>query len=147
MQLHRRFYHFSAIVQTNYSKEAFEREDKLKLCKKLILGGCSRILALEVMKISKATFYHWKKRYKNFSLEGLENKSRRPKNLRKSKWTIDDEKLVLKIRKENKLWGKNKISVIIKREYFKSISPSTVGRILSKLVGLGRVRPARFYYG
>ena len=147
MQLHKRFYHFNGIDQTNYSKEAFEREKKLKIYDKLILEGCSRITALEAIQTSKATFYRWKKRYKNSSLEGLENESRKPKNLRKPKWTIGDESLVLKIRKKHRLWGKNKISVIIKREYSKSISASTVGRIISKLVKLGRIRPVRFYYG
>ena len=147
MQLHRRFYHFNGIDQTNYSKKAFEREKKLKMYKKLILGGCLRTLALEAIQTSKATFYRWKKRYKNSSLEGLENESRRPKNLRKPKWTIDDESLVLKIRKKHLLWGKGKISVIIKREYSGSISSSTVGRIISKLVKLGRIKPVKFYFG
>jgi len=45
------------------------------------------------------------------------------------------------------LWGKYKIKVILEREYNKKLSNSTVGRIISKLLKLGQIKPVRFYCG
>jgi hypothetical protein len=71
---------------------------------------------------------------------GLENKNRRPKNILKSEWTQPDEELVFQVRKKYKLWGKNKIATIIKRDYGVQISKSTVGRIISKLLKQGKIK-------
>jgi hypothetical protein len=80
-------------------------------------------------------------------LEGLEDESRRPDNLRKSAWTRKEEKLVYRVRKRFNLWGKYKIAAILSREYNSNLSASTVGRIISKFIAKGKIKPVGFYFG
>ncbi|MFC1842445.1 integrase core domain-containing protein [Candidatus Dependentiae bacterium] len=145
--LHRKFYHIRGIDETAYSKKAYSREKKLRLYKKLVSEGCTQKTALEAIETSKASYYRWKKNYQICGLEGLENESRRPRNLRKSAWTKKDEQLVLKVRKRFKLWGKYKIAAILVREYSVNLSALTVGRIISKFIKKGKIKPVGFYFG
>ena len=55
--------------------------------------------------------------------------------------------MVLKVRKKYKLWGKYKISAILKREYQAKLPVSTVGRIISKHIRNDNIKPVEFYYG
>ena len=80
-------------------------------------------------------------------MEGLENKSRAPLRKRQRQLTEETEKLILQVRKENPIWGKKKIKVILGREYGINISTSTTGRVLTKLVKIGKIMPASFYNG
>ena len=82
--------------------------------------------------ISKRTFYKWKKRYRPYRLETLEDKSRRPKTFRQSKIPVGQIDLVTSLRKKYPVWSKYKLEVILKREYGGSLSASTIGRILKK---------------
>jgi len=145
--LHRKFYHIRGIDKTTYSKKAYDREKNLKLYQKLISEGCSQKTALEAIGISRATYYRWKKNYQIYGLEGLEDESRRPDNLRKSSWTRKDEKLVFRMRKRFNLWGKYKIAAILSREYNSNLSASTVGRIISKFIAKDKIKPVNFYFG
>jgi transposase len=104
----------SIVDESNYSKEAIERRDKIKLFDKLKAEGCKENTILESLKVSRASINRWKRAYKNYGLIGLENKSRKPKRVRTPDWTIQDELLVLEVRRKYKLWGKNKIATIIK---------------------------------
>jgi IS30 family transposase len=79
-------------------------------------------------------------------LVGLEDKSQRPKNVRKPQWTEQDEKLVFEVRKKYKLWGKNKIATIIQRDYGVKIGKSTTGRIISKLLKQGKIKHVWYHY-
>ena len=54
---------------------------------------------------------------------------------------------VLHLRKRYPLWGKRKLWRVLVRERGWTLSESTVGRIVARLVRLGRVKPAAFYYG
>ena len=74
--------------------------------------------------------------------EGLEPKSRRPNNLRKPSWDRNTENLVLKLRKQEPTWGKNKIHRLIVRDHGISITLPTVGRIISKLIATNKVKSA-----
>jgi len=145
--IHKKFYHIRKIDDTAYSKKAYDREKKLKIYQKLISEGCQQRTALEAIGTSRATYYRWNKNYKIYGLEGLEDESRRPNNLRKSTWTKKDQKLVLKARKKYKLWGKYKIAAILLREYGVKMSVSTVGRIISKFIKKGQLKPVGFYIG
>jgi len=145
--LHRKFYHIRGIDETAYSKKAYKRKEKLIIYQKLVSEGCSQKTALEAIGTSRATYYRWKKRYQIYGLAGLENESRRPNNTRKSTWTREEKLLVLKTRKKFKLWGKYKIAAILSREYNTNLSASTVGRIISKLIKNGKIKPVCFYFG
>lgn len=144
---HQKFYQIKRIDERKYSPEAYERYDKIRLFFKLIGDGCKEKTALEAIKTSRATLYRWIKRYQTFNLAGLENESRRPNSTRKKNWTPEIEQLVLTTRGKYPLYGKAKIMVMIKRIYNKTISVSTVGRIIKKLVHKGYLKPVVFYCG
>ena len=54
---------------------------------------------------------------------------------------------MLHLRKRYPLWGKRKLWRVLVRERGWTLSESTVGRIVARLVRLGRVKPVSFYYG
>jgi transposase len=132
--LHKTLYQIGRIDETEYSAEVYERLEKLRLYKKLTEEGCSQETALEALKISRATFYRWKNLYNNEGLTGLERQSKRPIKIRRNTWCADDEQLVLKIRKQYPMWGKNKIATILQREHNKTLSTSTIGRIITRFI-------------
>ena len=59
----------------------------------------------------------------------------------------NQEQQVLHLRKCYPLWGKRKLWRVLVRERGWTLSESTVGRIVARLVRLGRVEPVSFYYG
>jgi len=89
--------------------------------------------------ISRATYYRWKRRYNPKNLKSLENRSKRPKNVRKPSWTLDLIEKVRELRERYPTWGKAKLRVLLKRKNIKT-SVSTVGRILKYLKRRGVLR-------
>jgi len=94
---HKRWYQINKIDGSTYSKEVYERYEKLRLYTKLRTEGCSERIALEASRISRSTYYRWNKRY---SLAGLEVKSKAPKNRRKPIWTQKTERIVVEARRK-----------------------------------------------
>jgi transposase len=93
--------------------------------------------------ISRATYYRWKARYDTKRLGSLENRSKRPKNVRKPKWTWQLAEKVKELRERHPAWGKAKLHVLLLREGTE-VSESTVGRILRYLKRRGAmVEPVR----
>jgi len=136
----------TTIDERVYSKEAIKRLDKIKSFDKFRAEGGTIETILSVLKTSHSSIKRWKRAYKNNGLMGLENKSRKPKNFRKPQWTVEMEMLVWKVRKQYPLWGKNKIAAIIQRDYNKQITGSTAGRIISKFIKQGQIKPVWFHY-
>ena len=66
-------------------------------------------------------------------------KSTRPHNLRKSKISHELVEAVLKIRRAQKTWGKEKIQVAVLEEGF-DVSVSTVGRIITDAINKGLIQ-------
>ena len=60
-------------------------------------------------------------------------RSKRPKNIRKSKFGIEVYNLIKQIRAENKTYGKAKISVILRCDFGVDISESSVRRNMQSL--------------
>ena len=87
------------------------------------------------------------KRYREAGLKGLESGTRAPRGRRICQWTRQQEQQVLHLRKRYPLWGKRKLWRVLVRERGWTLSESTVGRIVARLVRLGRVEPVSFYYG
>ena len=92
----------------------------------------------EIVGISRSTYYRHKKILNNLE-KGLAPPSKKPKNLNKPRWTELHKQLVLKIRRANPTYGKEKIAIILKRDHAQTISQSTVGRILKFLKGKGLI--------
>jgi len=93
----------------------------------------------EILEVSRASIFNWKKRYKAQKEQGLLNKSRTPHKKRTSTQTKELKDLVLMLRKENPTYGKAKIHALLKRDHNLHTSESTVGRILKKLISLGSI--------
>lgn len=92
--------------------------------------------------ISRSTYY-WKKRFDPGNLRSLEDRSRRPRNVRRPKWSVELVEAVKELREQFPRWGKVKLAVLLKGQGFE-VSESTVGRILRYLKHRGVLRePAK----
>jgi transposase InsO family protein len=89
-------------------------------------------LVRETFGISRATLYRWRKQYDPKDWTTLEERSRRPRRVRKPRWTAELTGEVLKLREQYPSWGKNKLVVLLRKGGFDT-SASTVGRILFSL--------------
>ena len=111
--------------------------------------------AIEAFGISRATIYNWKKRIKPKLGAGHHNKtifphldelaplSRRPKNFRQSKIDLWYKKQILLIRRKYPGLGKSKVKPLLDsisaKENRKTISESTIGRIINELKQSGEL--------
>ena len=93
--------------------------------------------------ISRATYYRFKKSLKLLGLKGLEEQSRRPKKVRQSKIPLTTKQIVLNIRRQNPTYGKDKIAIILKRDFAIKLSVSSVGRLIKKFKVEGLIIPSR----
>jgi len=91
---------------------------------------------------SRSSLHDWLKRYRESGPRGLEDRSRRPRRVRQPTWSPEWEAAVLKLRQENRRWGKDVLTPILRRDEGMEISVSMVGRILSSLKRQGRLLPA-----
>ena len=91
--------------------------------------GRNARLACRYFGISPQTFYRWKRRYDSRHLESLEDRSHRPRHLRRPTWSLELAQGVLKLREEYSRWGKDKLTELL-REQGCQVSASMVGRIL-----------------
>ena len=62
------------------------------------------------------THYRWQKRLKEEGPRGLEEKSWRPKNLRRPTWSAELAQEVLDLREQYPRWGKDKLVVLLRRQ-------------------------------
>ena len=129
------------------SQVARFRLEKIKPFKLLQSEGVSVETALTVIQVKRATFYRWYSAFNKLGPRGLEPQSKRPKTIRKSQWSRALEQHILALRRQFPLWGKKTLTTLLRRDYGHRISESTVGRILTKLVRLNKIKPVCFYYG
>ena len=81
--------------------------------------------------IGRMTLYRWLRRFKRSGLIGLNEESRKPKNLRQPTVSWNTVIRIVQLRKRYPAWSKYKIQVLLKREVI-NVSASTVGRILKR---------------
>ena len=81
--------------------------------------------------IGRATLHRWLKRFKYYGVIGLNEQSRKPKNIRKPTTSSNIIIRTVQIRKQYPAWSKYKLKVLLDREGIQT-SVSTVGRILSR---------------
>lgn len=130
----------------NLSIEAQYRYDCIIKYKKLREKGFNEKEALDFIGVKRSTFFNWLSKFNNqcgnlqMKTTELENKSRRPHNIRQANVITHILVLhVLKIRQAEPMYGKEKI----KRELEKDgvfVSVSTVGRILKQLMEKGKIQ-------
>ena len=89
--------------------------------------------------ISESCFWKWKKRYEEIGLVGLENRSKKPKNLRKSEVSPGTIEKIQGLRKLYPNYGKEKIYLLLNE----NLSVSTVGRIIKRYQMFYRARKQR----
>src|SRR5680860_1128386 len=86
----------------------------------------------EIFEINRSTFYRWRKNYKLSRVQSLEDKSRRPHQVRtKVARNHQVEIQVCQIRRKYPYFGKEKIKRILERDDGINISVSSVGRVLT----------------
>lgn len=127
-------------------KIAVEREKKILVYQKLRAEGCCEQTALEAIEMRRSTYYLWQKRYRAEGIFGLIPGSKKPHNVRKAEWS-NIRPVVYQLRKANPCWGKDKIHRLLVRDKQIKTSVSTVGRVIAKLISLGRVLPVRLVSG
>ncbi len=127
--------------------DAIARMKTLKLYRTLKAEGCSSPTCLEAIGWSKATYYRWRSRYQQQGLTGLEALSCRPQRVREPSWSKQQEQQVQHLRLRFPLWAKRKIWKVLSRDQGFTLSISTVGRLLKKLLRLNRIKPVAFYFG
>ena len=82
--------------------------------------------------ISRKTFHKWHKLYHPQDLTTLEEKSRRPKQLRQWQVTREEESRVKALRKKYIRYGKEKLKVIYQREHHQAISSWKIQRVIER---------------
>lgn len=127
-----------------YSDIAKKKFRQLLDFEKLKTAGSSEAVILEVLGLSRTTYYRMKAKYGEYGFAGLEPKTKRPKKIRQTSWSKELEALVLKLRKQEPTWGKNKIHRLLMRDHNITVSLATIGRIISKLIAKNKVKTAYF---
>ncbi len=107
-------------------------EDSVRKWEEAKTGGAAQGISQKYSGISRATYFRRKRILKDLE-RGIAPPAKRPKRLRKPLWGEAEKQKILLIRRENSTYGKEKISVILRRDFGFSISVSTVGRILTHL--------------
>jgi len=126
------FYYFSKHRAVALSAAADQKMQKLKLWEVLKQKGTKDLQISQLLRVSRATLYRWKKRLQQKGPKGLEEKSRRPHHIRRPAWSTELAESVLALREEYPCWGKDKLRVLLARSGWNT-SSSTVGRILVDL--------------
>jgi len=81
--------------------------------------------------LGRATLHRWLKRFKYYGVIGLNEQSRKPKNIRKPTTSSNIIIRIVQIRRQYPAWSKYKIKVLLEREGIQ-VSASTVGRIFKR---------------
>lgn len=139
--LHKNIYKLYGYARTQECLDVYRQKyiNQVKKWEKLKAEGVSDKLCQEFAGISRASFYRLKKILKELE-RGITPPSKRPKKINKPRWTEAHKQLVLKIRRENPTYGRQKIAIILKRDHAQTISESTVGRILTFLSSKGLIQ-------
>jgi transposase InsO family protein len=109
------------------------------------LHGNNARLTCRYFGISPQTFYRWKARYNPKVPETLEDRSHRPKRVRRPIWRLDQVEAVLGLRQTYPRWGKDKLAVLLK-EQGHALSSSMIGRILRYLRSSGQLKEPKPHY-
>ena len=132
----RSFYYVARHGPIELSPKAADRLRWLKAWRALTQRGLTSREAAEALRLPRSTLYRWQRRLKLEGLQGLEDRSRRPKRMRQRQWGADLAVQVRRLRESCHGWGKDKLAPLL-WEDGETISISTVGRILKHLEARG----------
>jgi putative transposase len=135
----RSFFCIARHAPVELSPKAQERLRLLQAGRRLHQRGISWAEAAEVVGVSRASLYRWERRLEREGLRGLEERSRRPKRVRRPLWSEELVGAVRRLREKYPRWGKETLAVLLKREGYPG-SASTVGRILRQLKSRGQLK-------
>jgi transposase InsO family protein len=109
----------------------------------MILWDHNRDAALtrKVFGASRASLYRWRKRWIPSDPSSLEDRSSRPRRVRRPAWSDELVEAVLTLRQQYPRWGKDKLVRLV-HDAGHTTSTSTVGRILNQLKQTGRLTEA-----
>jgi putative transposase len=122
----------SRIAAKSLSNEAVLRLDAVRRWRRARAAGLSAGDAAQAIGVSRASLYRWVKQ--------AEPRSRRPRQLRRPRWSPALAMAVEELRGDNPMWGKRKLAWLMRRQGV-AVSTSTVGRILKSLMLRGLVMP------
>lgn len=155
--LQKQFYQLVKHPPVQISNQVKDRLRLLSAWEALQRAGVRGGEAAASVGVSRATLYRWRGRLRQKGLEGLEERSRRPKRVRQRQWKLDELDVIRELRLLYPRWGKEKLAVLAAREGVR-VSVSTIGRILHYLKQRGelpapvekrwfysRKRPKRLY--
>ncbi|MEB3702664.1 IS481 family transposase domain protein [Candidatus Bealeia paramacronuclearis] len=139
--LHKNMHRLYAYALTQDCLDVYRKryEGGVRLWEKLKAENVCDSTCQEICDMSRATYYRHKKILKDLN-KGSVPPSKRPRNLNKPRWGEAELQLVLRVRRENPTYGKEKIAIILKRDHGQILSESTVGRILTSLKNKGLVQ-------
>lgn len=139
--LHKNIYKLSSysLREENRAKYRKLYEEPVKKCDKLKAEGIADKIICEFIGISRATYYRYKKVIINLR-RNIYPVSKAPRNKRQSMFCESVRQLVLQIRRANPTYDKNKIAVILNRDYQLALSESTVGRIIKSFMQRGLIQ-------
>jgi transposase InsO family protein len=128
----RSFYCIAQHGLIELSPKAAGRLRWVKAWRALTGRGLSAQKAAEVLGFPRSTLYRWDRRLRVDGPVGLEDRSRRPKQVRQRQWGAELAVRVLRLRETCHGWGKDKLAPQL-WEDGETVSISTVGRILKHL--------------
>jgi len=104
---------------------------KLKILDWHRAHGSNNSLTARHFGISRMTLYRWIKRFKRYGITGLNEESRKPKQLRRPTTSWNTVIRIVQLRKQYPVWSKYKLRALLSREGI-LVSVSTVGRVLKR---------------
>jgi transposase InsO family protein len=138
--LHRNVYKLYRYARTQECLEACRAFHTARVTgwRELKQANVEDAVCRKVTGVSRSSFYRSQAALKRLAAgKPLPSKARKRQN--KRQWGEAEMQLVLRVRRENPTYGRAKIAVILKRDHDRTLSPSTVGRILTHLAGKGLV--------
>ena len=133
-------------IDADTAGAAEERLRALELIDRMVAGGMRRGDALRTVGLARSTYYDWRRAFRRGGVRALKPRCTRPRTVRRRRWTDADDRAVLKLRAEHPYMGKAKLRAMLARDGL-ALSVSTVGRILSRAIADGRIKPASFCEG
>ncbi len=133
-------------IDADTAGAADQRLRALELVDRMVAGGMRRGEALRTVGLASSTYYDWRSAFRRGGVRALKPRSTRPRSARRRQWKDADDRAVLKLRRDHPYMGKAKLQAMLARDGL-ALSVSTVGRILSRAIADGRIKPASLCEG
>ena len=142
--LHKTVYRLYAYARTQECLDVYRRryEQKVWAWENLKVEGVSDARCQHFAGISRSTYYRYRRVLSDLE-RGISPPSKHPRRVNRPRWGEADRQLVLRVRRENPTYGKDKIAVILRRDHRATLSASTVGRIIRQLFDRGLIQKSR----